>query len=161
METTEQQARDEDFKPKKGIWHYFEFFDKIGGRIGKTLSFASIFAVSLLFITKGKDIPYLKELINLFQETKECTIDTEIGGVIISDGKVKKGGVIKLNVHNLNTNQSETKDNKIELQDGTYKFLFCKATTDFVEFETQFLDQGIKTNRYPVDAIPDSIIINQ
>lgn len=75
----------------------------------------------------------------------------------MEDGKILKGAIIKLNVYNrFNKGFEKSRENEIIVNDGTFRFSFCKATSDYVEFEVTTLD-GSHVKQYKVDAIPSII----
>lgn len=129
---------------------------------GKILTIIGLIAavISITFFTKDKEIPALNQAKSGYSEVTNCITDDEIRGVVVLNGKILKGALIKLIVQNKYTKQTEIKDNKVEEQDGTFKFHLCKATTDIIDFETTMLDQDPKINRYRVEAIPDTVFIN-
>lgn len=149
-------------EPKKEISkiNLLDIYEKYKG---KTLTIIGLIVgviTIILYFTKDKEIPTLNQAKSIYFEVTSCITDDEIKGVVVLNGKVLKGALIKLIVQNKYTKQTEIKDNKVEEQDGTFKFHLCKATTDIVDFETTMLDQESMLNRYKVEVIPDTVFIN-
>lgn len=108
-----------------------------------------------------------KELYHFFlapaAEVINCPMGNldEITGEIHLKGEIKRGGEIKFKVHNkIKGIWEETLINEtIDNTDGTFKFHFCKAVTDYVRFDIKILGREIP-KEYAVDEIPAIIPLN-
>ena len=149
-------------EPKKEISksNLLDIYEKYKGKTLTIVGLVMAVITIIFYFTKDKEIPALNQAKSGYSEVTSCITDDEIRGVVVLNGKVVKGALIKLIVQNKYTKQTEIKDNKIEEQDGTFKFHLCKATTDIVDFETTMLDQESMINRYKVEVIPDTVFIN-
>jgi hypothetical protein len=149
-------------EPKKEISksNLLDIYEKYKGKTLTIVGLVVAVITIIFYFTKDKEIPALNQAKSGYSEVTSCITDDEIRGVVVLNGKILKGALIKLIVQNKYTKQTEIKDNKVEEQDGTFKFHLCKATTDIIDFETTMLDQDPKINRYKVEAIPDTVFIN-
>ncbi len=149
-------------EPKKEISksNLLDIYEKYKGKTLTIVGLVMAVITIIFYFTKDKEIPALNQAKSGYSEVTSCITDDEIRGVVVLNGKVVKGALIKLIVQNKYTKQTEIKDNKIEEQDGTFKFHLCKATTDIVDFETTMLDQESMINRYKAEVIPDTVFIN-
>lgn len=160
MESPDQLPPIEEPKPKKGFLEYWNISENITGKIGKIVGGFMILIPVLLYFTKGKESQAAQEAQSNIIEVQNCLTDDEIIGSIVLNENVIKGGFIELRVHNKYTQKDETKSNLVEAKDGTFKFQFCKATTEFVEFDTRLLNRKEHfINKYKTDVIPDTVIL--
>lgn len=160
MESPEQLPPIEDPKPKKALLEYWSISENIAGKIGKIGGLFLILITFVLYFTKGKESQAAQEAESNIIEVQNCLTDDEIIGSIMLNENIIKGGFIELRVHNKYTQKDETKSNLIEAKDGTFKFQFCKATTEFVEFDIRLLEREDHfINKYKIDAIPNTVIL--
>lgn len=160
MENREHIIPQEEPKKEISTSNLFDTYEKYRAKILTIIGLIAAGISITFYFTKGKEISAINQTLSGYSEVTSCITDDEIKGVVVLNGKVLKGALIKLVVQNKYTKQPEVKDNKIEEQDGTFKFHLCKATTDIVDFETTMLDQAPKINRFKVEAIPDTVFIN-
>lgn len=149
---------------KQESWLSLKF---IKDEIGKKLLTAIItFVIGLLgygiySILSGKKVDEIKNNESIIVELKECSAGRmdEITGEVQVKGQIKRGCDISLVVHNKIKDSWGTAlaNEAIDNRDGTFKFNFCKAVTDFVQFKIKMLGQDTVTVECPVDEIPNTI----
>lgn len=160
MENIEPIVPQEEPKKEISKSNLLDTYEKYKSKILTIIGLVVTIIPIIFYFTKDKEMPAFNQAKSGYSEVTSCITDDEIKGVVVLNGKVLKGALIKLIIQNKYTKQTEVKDNKLEEQDGTFKFHLCKATTDIVDFETTILDHESKINRYKVEAIPDTVFIN-
>ena len=113
--------------------------------------------IIMYWIIFDKKPTEVKDKESFVVELRECSMGNmdEITGEIHLKGEIKRGGEIKFKVHNkIKGIWEETLINEtIDKTDGTFKFHFCKAITDYVRFDIKILGKEIP-KEYAVDEIP-------
>jgi hypothetical protein len=121
------------------------------------LAGVTILIALTLWITKNKEPELITNAKAKATELRNCIHDDIITGTITLDGKIMKGAIISLNVHNkFSKGFEKKKDNEINIQNGTFRFSLCKATSDYVEFEVTTLTKPL-VKECKVDSIPNII----
>jgi hypothetical protein len=123
----------------------------------RILTAGTILIALILWITKNKEPELITNVRGTATELRNCIHDDIITGTITLDGKIMKGTIISLNVHNkFSKGFEKKKDNEITIQNGTFRFSLCKATSDYVEFEVTTLTKPL-VKECKVDSIPNII----
>ena len=116
----------------------------------------------IYWVIFGKKPDEIKDKESFVIELRECSMGNmdEITGEIHLNGGIKRGGEIKIKVHNkIKGNWEIVSNEAMDNRDGTFKFHFCKAVTDYVLFDIKILGEEI-TQEYAVDEIPKIIPLN-
>lgn len=152
----------ETAKPESLLSYFFKKTEVGKYIIAVVIAFVvGLSGYGIYWIVSGKKTDDIKNTESIVVELKECSMGNmdEITGEIQLNGKIKRGGEITLVVHNKIKNSwemaliNEAADNR----DGTFKFHFCKAVTDFVRFDLKILGNDTIPREYAVDEIPKVI----
>ena len=145
----------------------------ISSRIAKTIGFTenSIKVISVLFTSfsffsgiylfyhQDKQPEWLKNLYFWKTEVYDCRNLDEIRGVVLLNGLKPDGVSIELTIIKKHTGEREVLNN-LSTDDGHFKFIFCKKSTESVEFNTMI--GGINENfisPYNIEFIPSEILL--
>jgi hypothetical protein len=149
---------------KKESWfRYFFFKTEVGKFIVNYyigLGFVVLASIGswLLF---GEKITWFGDGKDIAIRVTECSAGRmdEITGEVQVKGQIKRGCDISLVVHNKIKDSwgAALINEAIDNRDGTFKFNFCKAVTDFVQFKIKMLGKDTISVEYPVDEIPNII----
>lgn len=158
MENEEPQ-QSEGTKPETSFQKFKKKYEDVSF-IGKLVLAVLGLLLGAILTLKGVDYFGVGKAKSIAKDILYCTPNDVLSGTIQLDNQPVVGAIILFKAHNENTDDFEEKENMIKVQDGTFKFAYCRANTDKVEFKIIFDANTKYTKPYSIDSIPTIINLN-